>query len=111
MAAATIAVIDVPDVLGRVGERTEPVRRGIGAEQRLESAGLEFEFAGQRQTLTTAGRKSLLWQGAWTVLGDGNPHLFDEAKWRSMSELVDADQWLTSCDDDCTGGLRAPIWQ
>ena len=59
-------------------------------------------FAGQTVVVQTARRKSRLGR-ALTLLPTGEPYLIDTTSTVDV-ELIDADQWLTSCDDD---GLAA----
>ena len=54
--------------------------------------------AGQSFATVTASAKSVLGR-AVSVLGDADPDLIDEVNSVDV-ELVDAEQWLTSCDDD-----------
>ena len=62
---------------------------------------LTVSGSGQAFSTQSAGRKSTLGQ-ALTVLGDGGPYLIDEVNSVDV-ELVDPQQWLTSCDDDALG--------
>jgi hypothetical protein len=62
---------------------------------------LTVRSSGQSFIAQTAARKSTLGR-ALTVLADGGPFLIDELNSIDV-ELVDQQQWMTSCDDDALG--------
>ena len=59
---------------------------------------VQLSFGGQSIGLGTAQSKSIL-GSAMTVLGTGATELIDSENSVNVM-LLDADQWLTSCDDD-----------
>jgi hypothetical protein len=63
-----------------------------------KSSGVEVTASSQRTVVRTASRKTVLGH-ALTALGTGEPYLIDEVGSLDV-ELVDADQWLVSCDDE-----------
>jgi hypothetical protein len=94
----TVALLDMPDVLGAASASPTLILAGSSASSGWRSRPLTISGAGQVIAVQTARRKSILGQ-ATTMLGDGSPWLVDETDALEV-ELVDANQWLTSCADD-----------
>ena len=98
----TIALIDVPDVLGLALSNPTVLLAASNATSGWKSRSVELGFSGQTIATATARSKSVLGT-ALSVLAQGGTDLADDRNSVEVT-LVDPDQWLTSCDD---GALAA----
>lgn len=94
----TLALIDVPNVSGTSTSAPVVLLAASSAGAGWKRSGVEISFGGQSVPVQTAAFKSVLGHAS-AVLPDSAPELIDQ---RSVVDvqLIDADQWLTSCDDD-----------
>lgn len=103
----TYALIDIPDA---AYASTEP-RLLIAASSRARAwtgRPVSITTGSQSVVMTTAPRKAVLGR-ALTVLGAGSPQLIDTRNTVDV-ELIDAQQWLTSCgDDELAGGANMAV--
>ena len=98
---ASLALLDIPDVLGQSAREPILLLAASAPTAGWRARQVTLSYAGMHLALQTARRKSVLGQ-AMGVLAPGEPWLIDM---RSSVEvqLVDENQWLTSCDDDALG--------
>ena len=94
----SLALIDVPNVLQQQANQPTLLLAASTASAGWKQQPVEMSFAGQQIAARTAARKSVLGR-TLTVLAPGEPYLIDTTNSVDI-ELVDTDQWLTSCDDD-----------
>jgi len=94
----TVALLDVPEVLGTGSDSPTLLLAASSASAGWRARTVMIGGAGQTLTVQTARRKSALGQ-ALTALGEGSAFLVDAAASVDIA-LVDPDQWLTSCTDD-----------
>jgi hypothetical protein len=98
MADVTLALFDVPDVLG-IGSNAPTVLLAASNPSSAWKSCMAEIIAGQQilQTQTTA-RKTFLGR-ALTGLPVGDAHLINRGAAFDV-QLIDPDQWLLSCDDE-----------
>jgi hypothetical protein len=94
----SVALMDVPDVLQQSSSGPMLLLAGSTASVGWKRRSVEVSLPGQTIVAQTAARKSLLGR-ALTILPAAEPYLVDTMSSVDV-ELVDSDQWLTSCDDD-----------
>src|SRR5439155_3959968 len=94
----TLALLDVPSVLQPSTSEPTPLLAASTANAGWKRLSVEVGFAGQTVVVQTARRKSRLGR-ALTLLPTGEPYLIDTTSTVDV-ELIDADQWLISCDDN-----------
>jgi hypothetical protein len=92
-----LALIDVPNVLGSSNEPTVLLAAST-ATLGWKPRAVAISFAGQEISAVTARGKSLLGHST-TQLAAAETDLVDEQNSLEV-QMIDADQWLTSCDDD-----------
>lgn len=93
----TLALIDVPDPTGTQATPNVLVAASTSTPG-WSVKPLAITSSGQTIASFTAARKSFLGR-ALTALPAADSYLIDDLNFVDI-ELVDADQWLTSCDDD-----------
>ena len=93
----SLALIDGPTLI--LAQSSEPTLliAASSASAGWSARQLTASAPGQNYAITSAARKSLLGR-ALTVLAPAEPHLIDDVNAVDI-ELVDQQQWLTSCDD------------
>ena len=96
--AISIALLDIPNVLGIASNQPTLVLAASATGKGWKGRPVEIEFAGQGVATQTARGKSLLGH-ANSVLLTSATDLIDEQNSVEI-ELVDSDQWLTSCNDE-----------
>jgi hypothetical protein len=96
-APTSLALIEVP-AIGEQQPGPSVMIAASSASPGWRARTLSLSIPGQSFATQTAVRKSVLGQ-ALTLLGNADPYLIDEMNSVDV-ELVDAEQWLTSCDDD-----------
>jgi hypothetical protein len=101
MQDAQLALIDAPDVFEPT---TQPTFLLAASSQSAGWKSIRVDVAAGTQTLScrTAARKTVL-GSALSVLSAGNAHLLDSVASVDV-ELIDHEQWLTSCDDEALVG-------
>jgi hypothetical protein len=97
----TLALLDIPNVASASNIPT------VLLAASSETSGwkpqtVAIELGGQRLAVQTARSKSILGSAA-TALAAADASLIDEQNSFEV-QLLDADQWLTSCDDDALAG-------
>lgn len=97
-AATTLALIDAPDTTGGSSDGPTVLIAASSPNLGWTARPVAVSSGGQTFTALTAVRKSVLGQSL-SVLADAEPYLIDEVNSVEV-ELVDRQQWLTSCDDD-----------
>ena len=97
-ADVTLALLDVPDVLGIGTDAPMILMAASSPSSGWRSCSAEIIAGQQSLQLQTAARKSVLGR-ALTLLGTGDPYLINRAAAFEV-ELVDTDQWLLNCDDE-----------
>jgi hypothetical protein len=93
----TLALLDIPNVVSASNEPTVLLAASALTSGWKRSA-VAITFGGQQISAETARTKSLLGNAA-TVLAAADTSLIDDQNSVEV-QLFDADQWLTSCDDD-----------
>jgi hypothetical protein len=93
----TLALLDVPNVVSASNEPSVLLASSAVTTGWKRSA-VAITFGGQQISAETARTKSLLGNAA-TVLAAADTSLIDDQNSVDV-QLLDADQWLTSCDDD-----------
>jgi len=96
-ASLAMALIDIPNVLGLSNEPTMLLAASASTGG-WKSRAVTISFAGQELSARTASSKSVL-GAALTSLAAADADLID-AQNNVEIQLIDADQWLVSCDDD-----------
>jgi hypothetical protein len=97
-ADVVLALLDVPDVLGRQSNTPTLLLGASAPSEGWRSYNSQIAVGEQTIQAVVARRKSVLGR-ALSVLGSGDPYLINEAGSFDV-ELIDADQWLMSCDED-----------
>jgi hypothetical protein len=97
-APTALALIDAPEIAG--GEASGPTVMVAASCPTPGWSSRAVTVSGPGQTIATetASRKAVLGQ-ALSVLAHADPYLVDAVNTVDV-ELVDSEQWLTSCDDD-----------
>ncbi|HEX5257440.1 MAG TPA: phage tail protein [Sphingomicrobium sp.] len=94
----TLALLDVPDVLGQSAGRPTVLLAASSSGAGWKRHPVELSFGGQ--TIATAASHSKSSLGtAVNVLASADATLIDSISTVDV-RLIDPDQWLTSCDDD-----------
>lgn len=101
-APTTLALIDAPDITGAPASGPTIMIAVSCASPGWTSRGITVAGSGQTFATATASRKALLGH-ALTVLAPADPYLIDEVNSVDI-ELIDGEQWMTSCDDDALSG-------
>jgi hypothetical protein len=96
-APTSLALIDAPALIPSQSSQPTLLVAASSASPGWSTRPLTASAPGQHYAITSAARKSLLGR-ALTVLAPAEPHLIDDANTVDI-ELVDHQQWLTSCDD------------
>jgi hypothetical protein len=96
--AMSLAVFDVPDVLGQASSAPTLLLAASTPSSGWKRHAVELNVGGQTLALTTARRKSVLGTVV-SLLPASEAYLIDELNSFDV-QLIDTDQWLTSCDDD-----------
>jgi hypothetical protein len=91
-----LALFDVP-LLDQSSIKPTLLLAASSTTPAWKSGGVEVTASSQTFVTRTATRKTVLGH-ALTVLGPGDPYLIDDIGSVDV-ELIDADQWLVSCDD------------
>lgn len=94
----SLALIDAPATGGDQSGGAAILVAASSPDRGWHIRPLAVTGAGQSFATVTASAKSVLGR-AVSALGAADPHLIDEVNSVEV-ELVDTDQWLTSCDDD-----------
>jgi len=97
-AATSLALIDVPNLAEAQTGGPTILIAASSASRGWSARPISVDVSGQTFATQTATRKSIL-GSAITVLGDATPYLIDEINQVEV-ELIDQQQWLTSCDDE-----------
>ena len=107
-APLTLALIDAPALAASSADEPTVLITASSASARWSGRTLTLSGAGRTFTTTAAARKSVLGR-TLTGLNAAAPYLIDEMNSVDI-ELVDPQQWLTSCDDDALAeGLNLAI--
>jgi hypothetical protein len=96
--APSLALIDVPDLSATADTQPKMYLAASTVTPGWRRHRVEISFGGQSQTTLGPRRKSFLGRAA-TILNPSSCELLDFANSVEV-ELIDADQWLTGCDDD-----------
>lgn len=94
----TLALLDVPDVLGQSSDRPALLLAASSSGAGWKRNPIELSFGGQTVAAATARAKSVLGTAS-TVLQSAETSLIDNCNSVTI-RLIDQNQWLTSCDDD-----------
>ena len=94
----TLALLDVPDVLGQSADRPTLLLAASSSGAGWKRNPVELSFGGQTVAAATARSKSILGTGINAVAPVDSP-LVDGINSIDV-RLIDTQQWLTSCDDD-----------
>lgn len=94
----TMALIDVPSLTGSATNDPTVLLAATSAASGWRRSPVELSIGGQIIVTQTAPFKSVLGH-AVNALAESSSELIDEASSLDV-QLVDSDQWLTSCDDD-----------
>jgi hypothetical protein len=92
-----LATFDIPNVLGLPSSDAAIIMAASTPSGAWRQRPVEVGFGGQSIATQTARAKSVL-GSALTALAAGGTDLIDDQSSVDV-ELLDADQWLTSCDD------------
>jgi hypothetical protein len=94
----TMALIDVPSLTGSATNDPPVLLAATSTASGWRRSPVELSIGGQIIVTQTAPFKSVLGH-AVNALAESSSELIDEASSLDV-QLVDSDQWLTSCDDD-----------
>jgi len=94
----TLALFDIPNVLAVSANSPALVLAATTSTTGWKRSPVEIAYGGQTLSAQVARTKSLLGR-ARTVLADGAIDLIDTRNSVDV-DLIDVDQWLTSCDDE-----------
>ena len=97
-AATTLALFDVPDLLGQTQNARTLILAASTPSRGWRSRGVEIDAVQQQFMVSTAARKSILGRSL-NVLAAGQAFLIDGIGQVEI-DLVDSTQWLVSCDDE-----------
>ena len=97
MSEVSLALFDLP-LLDQAVTRPTLLLAASSPTKGWKTSGVEVTAASRTIVVRTAPRKTVLGH-ALTVLGPGEPYLIDDVANVDV-ELIDADQWLVSCDDE-----------
>ena len=93
-----LALLDIPGLPGAASDQPTILLAAGQPGSGWKSRPVEIRFAGQSITTATTRSKSVLGQ-ATTVLSGGSTYLVDGLSSVDV-QLIDQNQWLTSCDDE-----------
>src|SRR5581483_11099252 len=93
-----IALLDIPNVFAPGSNEPTLLLAASSSTPGWKRAPVQITYGGQSVTIETARTKSMLGSAA-TVLAAAGTDLIDDQSTVDVT-LIDADQWLTSCDDD-----------
>ena len=93
-----LALLDVPNVLGLSSVEPAVILAASTPTKGWKRHSVEISFGGQTIAAET-GRTKAVFGNAVTILGAGSTELIDGQNSVEVV-LIDADQWLTSCDED-----------
>jgi hypothetical protein len=94
----SVALINVGGVLQQSSTDPTLLLAASAPNPGWKRRSVQVTIPGQTVVTQSAGRKSVLGR-ALTILAPGEPYLIDTINSVDI-ELIDASQWLTSCDDD-----------
>jgi hypothetical protein len=94
----SLSLFDVPDVLGQLSVSPTILLAASTPTAGWRRHPIELSFGGQTIAVAAPRRKSIL-GSALVVLPLAGASLIDNINTLDV-QLIDADQWLTSCDDD-----------
>lgn len=94
----SLALFDVPDVFQQAATEPTLLVAASTPTRGWKACAIDVGHSGGLITVGPARRKSILGH-ALNSLAAGDPYLIDTAHSVDI-ELIDADQWLVSCDDD-----------
>ena len=97
-APTTIALIDAPNALQPANGEPTILIAASSPNPSWTAQPLTINSSGQSFTVQAPVRRSVLGT-TLTVLGNSEPFLIDEVNSVDV-ELIDAEQWIISCDDD-----------
>jgi hypothetical protein len=97
-----LALVELPDVTGDGSTSPTLYLAASRATPGWKAVPVEVSCGAFVTSHRTAARKSLLGEAS-SVLGDGQPWVLDLVNIVEV-EMIDHDQWLTSCDDDALAG-------
>jgi hypothetical protein len=104
----TLGLFDVPDVLDQGSATPALLIAASSSSSVWQSRTVEIAAGQQVIQCQTASRKSVLGH-ATAAPGAGDPYLINEAGAFEV-QLIDANQWLVSCDDDAlVGGANLAV--
>lgn len=101
-APTALALVELPDSGETTEEEPVVVVASASASAAARSVAVEIEVGSSARAVRTAPRQAVLGQ-AVTVLAAGQSALLDLGGSVEV-ELVNADQWLVSCEDDALAG-------
>ena len=105
---ATFALIEAPNVSDSQADGPTVLIAASSPDPGWSGRPLTVSSSGQSFITQTAAQKSVLGQ-TLTALADADPSLIDESNSVDV-ELVDKQQWITSCDDDALAdGLNLAV--
>ena len=93
----TLALLDMPDVTGEAPTQPTILLAASAPSKGWKRHSARIDLGGQIIVVPAAGRKSILGTAA-TALAAGDGALIDLANSVEV-QLIDPEQWLTSCDD------------
>jgi hypothetical protein len=93
----SVALFDVPNVLGSLSSAPTVLLAASSPAGGWKQRPVDIGFGGQQVAVETTRAKSLLGRSL-SVLAGGTVDLIDDENSVDIA-LIDADQWLTSCDD------------
>lgn len=97
-AAMTVALFDAPELYDQKATSPTLLLAASSPAGKWKRRTVTIDVGGESFVIQTSARKSLLGR-ALELLPPGDPFLIDTARTFEVA-LVDADQWLTSCDDE-----------
>jgi hypothetical protein len=97
MGPVSVALFDLPNILGLSAIAPAVLLAASTATSGWKRRPVQIEFGGQIVAAETSRTKGLLGHSV-TALADAQPHLIDDQHSVEVL-LLDAEQWLTSCDD------------
>ena len=98
----TLALFDVPDVFEQSLAQPTLLLAASNPTPGWKRRSIELGYGGQSVVVEGARRKSILAR-TLTILPPGEAYLLDTAATLDV-ELIDPEQWLTSCDDEALAG-------
>jgi hypothetical protein len=101
-APLVLALLDIPDVTQSASDEPAILVAASNSTPGWKRQAITVAAASTTISTQSAARKSML-GSALTALGNAEPYLLDLVNSVDV-ELVDVDQWLTSCDDEGLAG-------